>query len=39
MFLMAANPFDYDLANVCELGEFDVKKGCERICYSVSLSS
>jgi hypothetical protein len=39
MFLMAANPFDYDLANVCELGEFDVKKGCARICYSVSLSS
>lgn len=39
MFLIAANPFDYDRAKVCELGEFDVKKGCARICYRVSLSS
>lgn len=29
---IAANPFDSDLANVWELGELDVKKGCESIC-------
>ena len=39
MFLIAANPFDYDRANVCVLGVFDVKKGCASICYRVSRSS